>query len=56
MQRCILSFHELSRKLIKYNFRAVPNEGFLHAIALHDLQHMAIENQTALFLSYNTDL
>lgn len=56
MQRCILSFHELSRKWIKYNFRPVPNGRLLHTIAFYDLQHMVIENQIALFLSYNTDL
>lgn len=44
------------KKWIKYNFRAVSSEGFLHAIAFHDLQHMVIENQIALFLPYNTDL
>lgn len=54
MQSHILSFHELSRKGIKYNFRAVPKEGFLHAIAYHDLQHMVIENQIVLLPSYNT--
>lgn len=36
------------------NLRTAPKEGFLHATASRDIQHMVIDNETLFFPSYST--
>lgn len=38
----------------KNDLRTAPKEGFLHATASRDLQHMVIDNETLFFPSYST--